>query len=377
MITVWVSANSQSLNKSTSGIDMNKNYSRAVALQAIMKKYTDQGLPGASIAVCTESEGWWAGASGYSNVEAKKPMTVDHIQYLQSVSKSYMAVAIMKLHEEKKIDLNAPASKYLPPNQAKYLKNLDKITIKMLLNHTSGLPEYSEDAEFISYVMLHPTQVFDMNKALEWLANNQPLFAPGAMHKYTNTNFLLLAMIGDAITGDHAAYIEKNIFRRLGLKNTFYRSSYNYLHYSNLVDSYWDVLNTGHPANISPLQRANVATLKGDDGIVCTTTDAIQFLKGLVEGKLLNDSSLSMMKQWVNDSEGHPIYGLGLVFYAEGGLTGFGHSGGGIGAGCVLIYVPEKKTYVFLAANIATLFGGELAKKADDLKNEALATILF
>jgi D-alanyl-D-alanine carboxypeptidase len=356
---------------------INKNYSKAAALQSLMKKYTEQGLPGISMAVFTEGEGWWAGAAGYSKVETKTPLTNDHLMYLQSVAKSYMAVVIMKLHEEKKIDLNAPVSKYLPAKQAQYLKSLDKITIKMLLNHTSGVPEYSENPEFISYVLLHPTLVFNMDKALEFISKEELQFVPGSKHKYTNTNFLILAMIADAITGDHAVYMDKVIFQRLGLKNTFYRSSPGYLHYSNLVDSYWDVLNTGRAANITPLQRANVATLKGDDGIVCTTTDAVKFLKGLVEGKLLNDSSLALMKEWVNDNEGHPIYGLGLVYYAQAGLTGFGHSGGGIGAGCILIYVPQKKTYIFLATNVATLFGGDLAKKADDMKNEALGTILF
>ena len=126
-------------------------------------------------------------------------------------------VAIMKLHEEKKIDLNAPVIKYLPGKQAQYLKNLDKITIKMLLNHTSGIPEYSENPAFVSYVMLHPTLVFDMNMALEFISHDEMQFAPGSKHKYTNTNYLLLAMVADAITGDHAAYINKIIFQRLGL----------------------------------------------------------------------------------------------------------------------------------------------------------------
>jgi D-alanyl-D-alanine carboxypeptidase len=100
-------------------------------------------------------------------------------------------------------------------------------------------------------------------------------------------------------------------------------------------------------------------------------------LKGLVEGKLLRDSSLALMKQWVNDDAGKPIYGLGLVHYEAGGLVGYGHSGGGIGAGCILLYVPEKKVYVFMSTNVGTLFGGDLAKKADDMKNEILATLLF
>lgn len=358
-------------------VSINKNFSKASVLQDIMKRYTTNALPGVSVAVYTESEGWWTGSAGYSKIETKTPMTDSNLQYLQSVAKTYIAVAILKLHEEGKIDLDALITKYLPPKYARDFKSLDKITIRMLLNHTSGVPEYSENPAIVSYIVLHPETVFDITEKLKFLKNEDPQFAPGSKHKYCNTNYLLLAIIADAITGDHAAYINKIIFQKLDLKNTFYRNSPGYLHYPNLVNSYWDVLNTGRPANITPLQRVNVATLKGDDGIICTTTDAIKFLKGLVEGKLLHDSSLALMKQWVNGDDGKPIYGLGLVYYAAGGLTGYGHSGGGIGAGCILIYVPEKKTYIFMATNVGTLLGGDLAKKADDIKNEILAALLF
>ncbi|MFT3683275.1 MAG: serine hydrolase domain-containing protein [Ferruginibacter sp.] len=359
------------------GISINKNFSKAAALETILKRYTKDGLPGASLAVYSEQEGWWAGVAGYSNVETKKEMNIHHLQYLQSVAKTYMATAILKLYEDGKLKLDDPATKYLPAKFSKYLAALNKVTVRMLLNHSSGLPEYSTHPAFVSFVMLHPTLVFNAEEGLKYLSGEPMLFEPGTKHSYTNTNYLLLSVIADKLTGDHAAYIDKNIFHKLGLTNTFYRSNPGYLKYTNLVDSYWDVLNTGRPANITSLQKANVATLKGDDGIVCTTTDAIQFLKGLEEGRLLKDSTLALMKQWVNDDEGKPIYGLGLVHYEAGGLTGYGHSGGGIGAGCILLYVPEKKIYIFMATNVGTLFGGSLAKKADDLKNEVLATLLF
>ncbi|RYY12616.1 MAG: class A beta-lactamase-related serine hydrolase, partial [Chitinophagaceae bacterium] len=284
---------------------------------------------------------------------------------------------ILKLYEDGKLHPDAAITKYLPAKHTRFLANAEKVTVRMLLNHTSGLPEYSENPAFVSYVMLHPTMVFDIENALRYLEGEKPQFEPGQRHRYCNTNYLLLSMIADEITGDHAAYIDKIIFRKLGLKNTFYRDSPGYLKYKNLVHSYWDVLNTGRPADITPLQIANVATLKGDDGIVCTPDDAVAFLRGLENGNLLKPSTLSEMKTWVNDDAGKPVYGLGLVHYEAGGLKGFGHSGGGIGAGCMLIYVPEKKTYIFMATNAGTLFGGILAQKADAMKNEILAALLF
>ena len=353
------------------------SFSKASAIDSIIKRYTSNGIPGASVAVFTEQEGWWTGAAGYAKIETKTPMDPHHLQYLQSIAKSYMAVAILKLYEEGKIELDAPITKYLSSKFTKCIKNAHSITIRMLLNHTSGVPEYSTHPAFVSYVMLHPTQVFNVEDALKYISDEELQFTPGSKHAYVNTNYLLLAMIADVITGDHAAYIDRVIFKKLGLANTFYRNSPNYLKNPALVNSYWDVLNTQRPANITPLQQANVATLKGDDGIICTTTDAIQFLKGLVEGKLLKPATLDLMKQWVNDDAGKPVYGLGLVHYEAGGLTGYGHSGGGIGAGCILLYVPERKVYVFMATNFGTLFGGDLAKKANDMKDEVLGALLF
>ena len=352
-------------------------FSRAGAIRQIMNRYTTSGLPGVAVSVYSDKEGSWSGSSGYSDITNRLPMSTSMLQYLQSVSKTYMAVAIMKLFEEGKIDLDAAVPKYLPEKHVRQLKGIDKITIRMLLNHTSGLPEYSDNPAFVSFVMLHPKSVFNIEDALKYISNEKLIFEPGSKHKYCNTNYLLLAMIADAITGDHAAYIDRIIFKKLGLRNTFYRKSPGYLNYKNLVHSYWDVLNTGRPADITPLQIANVATLKGDDGIVCTPEDAVIFLRGLAEGKLLKDSTFLQMQNWVNDDSGNPVYGLGLVRYEALGLKGYGHSGGGIGAGCILVYVPEKKIYVFMATNIGTLFGGNLAARANDMKNEILAALLI
>lgn len=356
---------------------INKNFSKASAIDSIMKKYTVGGLPGVSMAVYTEDEGWWAGTAGYSKLETKTLMTNCNIQYLQSVSKTYMAVVILKLYEEGKIKLDDLITDYLPSKYSRYIRSANKMTVRMLLNHTSGVPEYGNNPVFVANIILHPTTIFKMEDAISCLADETPMFEPGTKHSYSNTNYLLLAMIADVITGDHAKYMEEKIFKPLGLNHTFYRSCKGYLNYPDLTDSYWDVLNCGRPANITPLQKANVAMLKGDDGIVCTTTDAIKFLKGLVEHTLLHDSTFALMQHWVNDDKGNPIYGLGLVHYEAGGLVGLGHSGGGIGAGCVLMYVPAKKTYLFMATNLGVLIESDLSKKADTMKDEILAALLF
>jgi len=353
-----------------------KHFKNSDSLHAIMRKYTDAGLPGVALAIYSEKDGWWAGAEGYAKLEEKLHMTNSHLQYLQSISKTYMATAILKLHEQGKIQLDSFAIKYLPRKYCRFVKHADKVTVRMLLNHTSGIAEYSDDPEFVTFILEHPLQPFDIKDVLRTVGSKDLMFSPGSRHYYSNTNYELLALIADSLTGNHAEFIAHVVFEPLGLDHTFYRNDTGYLHYAQLVDSYWDVLNTGRPANVTAIQKVNVSSFIGDDGIVCTTTDAVKFLKGLVEGKLLSPSTLVQMETWVNDQNGNPIYGLGLVHYAAGGLTGFGHSGGGIGGGCILMYVPEKKLYLFMSTNIGTLFEGELTSKANQMKDEILATVL-
>jgi D-alanyl-D-alanine carboxypeptidase len=371
-----VKAQESSKKYCTTDVVLNNNYSKASALQSAMDRHTARDLPGLSLAVYSEEEGWWAGASGYAKLETKTPMTICNLQYLQSVSKTYMAVAILQLHEQHKIILDAPITKYLAEKHTRNIKNADQITVRMLLNHTSGIAEYNSHPKYTADVILHPTKILAIEESLQLLKDEPPQFSPGAKYAYTNTNYLLLAIIGDAITGNHATYIAQHSFRPLAMNHSYYRPDLMKMDYAGLPDSYWDILNTGRPANITPMQRANVAPLKGDDGVVSTTTDAVKFLKGLMEGKLLKDSSMKMMKEWVNNDAGKPAYGLGLIHFDLDGVVAYGHGGGGLGAGCVLAYVPSKKLYFFLATNTGVVVDGRGGMKADDAKNELLAILL-
>ncbi|MBC7874637.1 MAG: beta-lactamase family protein [Ferruginibacter sp.] len=358
------------------GVPINPAYSRARTLDSILKKYTTNSLPGVAVALYSEKEGWWAGTGGYAHLEKKIPMDNCHLQYLQSISKTYLAVAILKLKEQGKIDLDAPVTQYLPKRYSRYINNAAAITVRMLLNHTSGVPEYNSHPVFVSQVLLHPLSYFTADDCLKAIAGEEMQFAPGSRYTYTNTNYLLLALIGDAITGDHAAYIKKNIFKPLGLTNSYYGNGHDYLKGLYLPSSYWDALNTGRPADVTGLQVSTVVSSKGDDGIVCTTTDAVKFLKGLMEGKLLTPGSMKEMLDFVKDEKGRNRYGMGMIYFDLGGIIAYGHGGGGIGAGCGLLYIPSHQLYVFFSVNLGVLVDGELAKKAEEMKEAILKTVL-
>src|SRR5688572_4436371 len=156
------------------GVNLNPGYSKAAKLDSIIKSYAPSILPGVSIAVYTEAEGWWASVAGYADIKQKTAMQNKHLQYLQSVAKMYMAVAILKLKEEGKIELDAPMTKYLPPKYANHIKDANKVTVRMLLNHTSGIREYNEDPEFVSRVVMNPMKNFTSLECLQAISGKEP-----------------------------------------------------------------------------------------------------------------------------------------------------------------------------------------------------------
>lgn len=350
---------------------------RQDAVISVLKKYTAMGMPGVAVAVYSAKTGFWSHAEGYANAEKQIPLTKDHLFYLQSISKTYMAVAILMLYERGEISLDDPVIKYVREPWLNSIAGSDKITIRMLLNHTSGLPEYSTDPTLVSRIIQDPLTVLSVPEMLSCIGGKELEYEPGTKYRYRNTNYEILSLAADVVTGDHVAFMNHEILDKLNLKATVYLTRDNYQNDIKLVDAYWDVLMEGLPANVSKMQRANVASMKGDDGLVATTGDAVLFLKGLVEGKLLKPDTMEGMQQWVKNEAGESRYGLGLSYYNLDVTYGIGHSGGGIGAGCVLIYLPELESIVFMATNFNTMLESPIRKKAENIQMDILSSLFM
>jgi D-alanyl-D-alanine carboxypeptidase len=178
----------------------NKQFSKAAALQAVIDSFTVKDLPGVGLAVYSETEGWWASASGYARVESKTPMTTAHLHYLQSVSKTFLAVEILQLFEQNKLSLDDAIGKYLPAKYKRILPKANDITIRMLLTHTSGLPEYNSHPKYTAKVLLYPQKPVTVDEMIFAIEGEPMQYEPGAKYVYTNTNYLLLAIIANQVT---------------------------------------------------------------------------------------------------------------------------------------------------------------------------------
>jgi D-alanyl-D-alanine carboxypeptidase len=170
-------------------------YSRKDTLEKMLQQYTKMGIPGGVIALYSPAEGYWGTGSGFSKIETKTPMQICQLQYLQSVTKTYLAVVLLKLHEEGKINLDAPITQYLPEKYSRYIDKAFTMSVRNLLNHTSGMPDYLESPVYTTYVLQHPDHLFTSDEFLGYIKGKKQQFTPGSKYEYSNTNFHVLALI--------------------------------------------------------------------------------------------------------------------------------------------------------------------------------------
>jgi D-alanyl-D-alanine carboxypeptidase len=249
-----------------------------------------------------------------------------------SVTKSFTAVLIYQLVDEHTLSLDTKLSKFF-----KQLPGSDAITIRDLLGHTSGLADYTQGMD--SLVPLDRTTLLSR-------ISSQPLqFKPGTQRRYSNSNFLLLGYIVEAVTGStYEAQLKQRILGRAGLSRTHFGGAVT--PEGNESRAYF--FSGGHWEQ-QPDHAIENAGAAG--GIASTTDDLTLFLSALFGGRLITPASLSEMTNGYTDGSDH--YGKGLGPFAIPGTSksGFSHDGS-IGAHAAVIgYVPEDSLALALTVN--------------------------
>ena len=336
------------------------NHTKNTEFQAIVDRYFDAGLPGISVLIHTPEEGFWEGSAGFANIEDQVPMTPCHIHYAASISKSFTAVAILQQVEQGIISLDSRIEGYLDEEIRGYIPNSEKLTIRHLLSHTSGLPDVI-DIDFITNFFNDPGHYYSLEEILSLLDGKEALAEPGAEFFYADANFILLALILDRITGDHLAVFQENIFIPLGLENTTYEYTINHNTVDDLVSAYIDTYSDGSLENVTDWEDAITSYLKGSGGMTTNSYDLAMFIQGVFDHSLVTDETLEMIRsdtvhnpladQWMNDS-----YSLGFMVIHDAYGTWYGHAGRDPGAAGYMFYNPEHQVTLVAMTNISTFF---------------------
>ncbi|MDQ3846044.1 MAG: beta-lactamase family protein [Bacteroidota bacterium] len=304
----------------------------------------------------------YKGASGFAD-ESNNVVTPEHSFRIASISKTFTATVVLQLMEEGWINLNDKFIDLLPQNKRAFLRNLhllkgnnftNTITIAQLLQHRSGLCDYYADSEqFQEFVVRFPSLQWNwksvMEKFFEYGLNQKSFFSPGADFYYSDTNYLLLAIVVEAITGRnlHDEY-ESRIFQPLALDNTyleFYQSSRG-----------------GAPRTFPyfgnhSLQAVNTSFDWGSGGLVSTVTELSIFIRSLANGVLFSNKKITELMMNFNAHSDNSFthspsasYELGIQKKEIANYTFVGHSGA---YGVMMYYNPEKDTSIVLTLNQA------------------------
>lgn len=338
---------------------INAGHPKAEALQQVLDRYTRRGIPGIILLVKDPVNGMWIGTSGVSRIEDRQPIQGCSLVYPCSIAKTIFAVEALKLAEEGRINLDANISEYLPRSLVRKIPNGSKVTVRQLMNHTSGIPD--PDMNYTLDIMNdmeyeYPDTIDDR---FEYLSTMEALSSPGKKFSYADINYEILTRIIDNTAGmGHEEYLQETIIGPLGLSNTCYRGGINTVA-RRIVNCYFDFTGNRLLENISRFLLRHTRQLAGADGFVTDLYDLNLFISALYDGQLLGDESFAEMNEFVDtDTDGEYEYGLGLLKKKTHDRYIYGHGGSNPGAGAMMYYDPETKTVMVTAINGGTFFPG-------------------
>lgn len=261
-------------------------------------------------------------AYGFANAENKLAATPDTKYKIGSVTKIFTAAMIFQLIEEKKLNLNRPLSEFYPK-----IPNADKITIGHLLNHKSGIYNYTDSPDFTNYKTEQQTK----KEMLARLESGEPVFDPGARGEYSNANYVLLGyIIQDVTKKTYKENLTQRITSKAGLKNTYYYTKINPKR--NEAYSY-----TYANGKWLRTEEWHESVAGGAGALQSTATDLTKFINALFNGKLVSALSLEQMStiDWG--------FGKGLLAYPFLERKFLGYNGGIESFKSVVSYYPKEQ----------------------------------
>lgn len=249
-----------------------------------------------------------------------------------SITKMFTAVLAFQLIQEHKLSLDDNLAKFFPG-----LPNAKQITIRQMMYHRSGLPNFTDKTNFDDWKAIPKTH----DELLAIIAGRKPDFEPGAKADYNNSNYLLLGYVIEKIYNkSYSNVLNDHIIKKIGLNSTYYGATGS-IYTGNECASYkyFDYKWTKDP---KPVFLDNFG---GAGAIISTSADLLKFINALFTYKLVDKHSLDQMKTMIDD------YGMGMFPYGAGMHRGYGHNGKTEGFASSVSYYPDDNIAIAYCTN--------------------------
>ncbi|PES72943.1 D-alanyl-D-alanine carboxypeptidase [Bacillus cereus] len=281
------------------------------------------GFPGI-LAKTSEGGKTWSYAAGVANLSSKKPMKTDFRFRIGSVTKTFTATVVLQLAEENRLNLDDSIEKWLPGVIQGNGYDDKQITIRQLLNHTSGIAEYTRSK---SFNLMDTKKSYRAEELVKMGSSMPPDFAPGKSWSYSNTGYVLLGILIETVTGNsYAEEIENRIIEPLELSNTFLPGNSSVIPGTKHARGYIQLDGASEPKDVT-YYNPSMGSSAGD--MISTADDLNKFFSYLLGGKLIKEQQLKQMLTTVPTGEAAlGRYGLGIYeTKLPNGVSIWGHGG--------------------------------------------------
>ena len=304
-------------------------------LEELMTAYTNQYKFNGAVLVSYKGKVLLDKGYGLRNASDKIPNDQNSIFQIGSVTKQFTSTVILKLQEEKKLNVSDKLSKYFPD----YPKG-DSITIEHLLTHTSGIYSYTSDPDFMQNEVSKPA---NRQKMMALFKDKPLLFSPGTKWDYSNSAYSLLGyIIEDVEKMPYEKAVRRYIFTPLGMSH----SGFDFTHLSSRDKATGYFRLTSDKNELAPIVDSSVSFSAG--AIYSTTGDLYKWYQSLQNNTVIKKASKEKAQTPFMNKYG---YGWGIDTVA--GKKSVGHSGGIHGFNTNMVSIPEDNACVILLANVA------------------------
>lgn len=293
-----------------------------------------------SVAISENGKVIYSKAVGFADVAKGVKASTETKYRIGSISKTFTATLVMKAVEQKKLQLDQTIDKWFPE-----LLNAKKITVSNLLNHSSGIYDFTHSAAYLVWFTNPQTEAAMMEK----IKSGGSEFEPGSKSDYSNSNYVLLTFILEKVNGkSYSDLLSSIITKPLGLKDTYVGSKINTskkeaLSYIQFKDEKWEAD-----------KETDMSVPLGAGAVVSTPSDLVKFADALFAGKIVTTASLKQMQNITDE------YGFGLFQIPFNDDMGFGHTGGIDGFSSVFASFPASKRSYAICSNGGTFSNNEI-----------------
>ncbi|MEU1269366.1 serine hydrolase domain-containing protein [Streptomyces sp. NPDC005799] len=336
--------------------------------------HTPGGPPGA-IAVLQQDGHRRVVTAGVADLATgRKPQINDHMR-IASVAKAFSGAVALSLVDRHALRLDDTIGRRLPQlPQAWY-----QVTLRQLLNHTSGLPDYSDDPEFRQIITADPHHIFDPHHLLDFVADEPLLFRPGSRYHYSNSDNIAVALMAEAVTGTpYEQLLRELVHRPLYLRDTSLPQGHlmprPYLHG-------YAVAPPAPPEDVSGLFSASASWASG--GIVSTPADLTRFIRGYVGGALFGPDVVRRQRRWIPGASepagpGRNSAGPALFRYETRCGVVLGHTGNTAGYTQLAAATPDgRRSLTFsVTSQITQSTNPQLLQRVRTVQENFVCTLL-